>query len=251
MDNHQHDTVLESHGTVREELLCHFPYAILSVALSIMALSILSYSGFKVKESRQLFHSFHFLHILFSGTGAVLVFRKYSSSKLMALLVGIAVPAVFCTLSDSLLPFVGGSYLGLHMHFHWCFLDHFFTVLPFLIVGVLNGFVVSSHTSSRQLYYSGGSHFLHIFLSSLASIFYLVSYGFSAWGKHMGFVFLFLIIAVLIPCTLADIVVPMGFAHYTKRKGAPEASQACCGSKVEPLKACYGGEEKCDETNKN
>lgn len=131
MHDHSNETVLENHATVKEELLCHFPYAIFSVALSIIVLSLISYSGLKIKESRQLFHSFHFLHILFSGTGAVLAFRKYSQNIFAALAVGTIVPAIFCTISDSLLPFLGGWYLNLGMHFHWCFFNHFFTVLPF------------------------------------------------------------------------------------------------------------------------
>jgi len=218
---------LEHHGTILEEFLCHFPYAILSVALSIIALSFLSYFGIKIKESRQLFHSFHFLHILFAGTGTVLAFRKFSKSNLGALITGLAVPTIFCTLSDSLLPFLGGWYLGLGMHFHWCFLKHLNIVVPFLVVGVINGFIVGSHQSSMRLYYSAGSHFLHIFVSSLASILYLVSYGFADWSSSIGFVFLFLIGAVLVPCTLSDLVVPMYFARYEAKRNFGPLCTGC------------------------
>lgn len=235
MHNHSHDPVLENHGTIQEELLCHFPYALFSVALSIIMLSLISYSGLKVKESRQLFHSFHFLHILFSATGAVLIFRKYSSNWYGALAIGCLIPSIFCTLSDSLLPFIGGWYLGLEMQLHWCFFSHLSTVLPFLALGVFNGYVVSAHVLSQQLFYSTTSHFLHIFLSSLASLFYLVSYGFDHWNKHMGFVFLTLIVAVLIPCTLSDIVIPMWFARFTKKTITVQESQgaALCNNDLD------------------
>lgn len=243
MHNHSHDPILENHGTIQEELLCHFPYALFSVALSIIVLSLIAYSGLKVKESRQLFHSFHFLHILFSATGAVLIFRKYSSSWYGALVCGITIPTVFCTLSDTILPFLGGWYLGLDMHFHWCFVSHITTILPFLITGVFNGYVVSSHVMSQQLYYSTTSHFLHIFLSSLASLFYLVSYGFNNWNKHIGFVFMLLIVAVLIPCTLSDIVVPMGFARFTAKKRSSQTTETVCNQDQEAsccMKDCDG-----------
>jgi hypothetical protein len=225
--------ILENHGTIQEEFLCHFPYAILSVALSIIALSFLSYFGIKIKESRQLFHSFHFLHILFAGTGTVLAFRKFSENKLAALVVGLSVPTVFCTLSDSLLPFLGGWYLGLGMHFHWCFIKHLNIVVPFLIVGVINGFIVGSHKASMRLYYSASSHFLHIFVSSLASILYLVSYGFANWSSSIGFVFLFLIGAVLVPCTLSDLVVPMYFARYEAKRNFGPLCTGCHGDREE------------------
>ncbi len=218
--------ILEHHHTIREELICHLPYAIISVALSMIALSILASVFQDPKILRQLFHNFHYLHLLFAGTGTVLIFRKYSPSLIGALSVGFIVPAIFCTLSDSVLPYVGGWYLGLPMHFHWCFISHLSNVLPFLIIGIINGFIMSSHSSTRQIFYSQGSHFLHILISAMASILYLVSYGFTDWHTQMGFVFMFLILAVLIPCTLSDIVVPMMFAGGGDKPGH-ECADSC------------------------
>ncbi len=215
--SHDQSNVLEHHHTLTEELLCHFPFAIGSVALSIIALSFMGLGAMDHHVMHTLFHSFHYLHLLFAGTGAVLVYRKYSSSILGALLVGIFVPVVFCTLSDSLLPFVGGYYLGLDMHFHWCFWSHLGSVLPFLFVGIINGFVMSGHSSSQQLFYSQGSHFFHILISAMASMLYFVGFGFSDWQHSLGFVFVFMLFAVLIPCTLSDVVVPMFFAKHSAK----------------------------------
>lgn len=199
--------------------MAHFPYAIISVALSIIFLSILTHQHFNSHDAHKLFHVFHYLHLLFSGTGVILIFRKYSKNIPMALLAGIIVPAVFCTLSDSILPFIGGYHLGLDMHFHWCFIDHLGEVLPFLGFGIANGFAISSHSESRQMFYSAGSHFFHILISSMASILYFFSFGLENWYAHIAFIFVYLIGAVLIPCSLADIVVPMSFAKfYNKRK---------------------------------
>jgi len=204
--------VLEHHHTIRAELICHMPYAILSVALSIIAVSLLSNMGMVVASAKRLFHTFHFLHILFAATGAVLTFRKYSRSFVGAIAVGSLVPAIFCTLSDSVLPFIGGKYFRLDMHFHWCFIHHLDLIIPFLVVGMINGYFMASHSKNRQWFYSASIHFAHIFISSMASILYLVGYGFDTWYNQIGLVFVFLIIAVLLPCTLSDIVVPMGFA---------------------------------------
>ena len=89
-------------------------------------------------------------------------------------------------------------------------------MLPFLFVGLINGFVMSKHHEANQKMYSIFSHFVHIFVSSLAATFYLVAHGFTDWYKDMGFVFLFMIIAVVIPCTLSDVVVPMSLARAKK-----------------------------------
>lgn len=212
--------VLEHHHSVKEELLCHLPYAIFSVALSLVFLSFLTNLGGHEGAGHshdsmayRLFHNFHYLHLLFAGTGTILMFRKYSKSTSLGLFVGVTVPVFFCTLSDAILPYFGGEIFGLHMHMHWCFLHHWDAVLPFLFAGILNGWVMSHHEKSRQLFYSLGFHFFHIFISSMASILYLISFGFNNWWEHLSFVFTYIIIAVLIPCTLADIVVPIFFAR--------------------------------------
>ena len=76
---------------------------------------------------------------------------------------------------------------------------------------------LKKHEASRQLFYSTGFHFFHIFISSMAAILYLVSFGFHSWWQHMGFIFGYMIVVVLIPCTLADIVVPIVFARLHER----------------------------------
>ena len=215
---HEHGA-LEHHHSVIGELLCHFPYAIFSVAFSMICLTLLSAGSsgnVQAATSYRLFHSFHFLHLLFAATGTMLTFRRFSKNIFLGIAVGLLVPAVFCTVSDAFLPYLGGKMVNLNMTFHWCFLSHLDTVLPFLTVGMINGWVMSSHATNLHLFYSLGFHFLHIFVSSMASILYLVSFGFSDWWSRMGFVFLFLIGAVLIPCTLSDIVVPMIFARSKK-----------------------------------
>jgi hypothetical protein len=118
------------------------------------------------------------------------------------------------------LPYIGGTLLGVHMHFHACFFTEPERVIPFLIVGVVNGFVMSRHHESKQGGYSLSSHATHIFISSLASTFYLISHGFTNWYSAIGNVFVLLIIAVVVPCTLADVVVPMAMARLGKNTKA-------------------------------
>ncbi len=219
--------ILEHHATVKEEIYCHLPFAIFSVALAMLVLSFLSFGPSSGNGchgchhdslSYRLFHNFHFLHLLFAGTGAMLMFKKYSKKTGLGVIVSFFVAAVFCTLSDALLPFLGGKVFNLNMHFHWCFISHLDTVLPFLFVGIFNGWIMSKHAVSKQFFYSTGFHFFHIFISSMASLLYLVSFGFHDWWVRMGIVFVYMILVVLIPCTLADIVVPMLFAKSRGRK---------------------------------
>jgi len=205
------------HHSLRSEIACHFPYAVFSVSISMIILGLLTSIPISNLTAHKLFHNFHFLHIVFSATGVILTFTRYSVSIFGGLLAGILIPAVFCTMSDSLLPYLGGTYLGIDMKFHWCFISHLDVVLPFLVIGIINGYVLSRHFGTLKIFYSKGSHFLHIFISAMASILYLVSYGFSDWGKYISFVFVYLIFAVLIPCTIADLVLPAMFAKKMKK----------------------------------
>jgi len=215
------------HSSVINELVCHFPYAVFAVALSLVFLMLFGY-GSSMQSSAQLhglFHTLHFLHILFAATGTVLMFRKYGGSRMGAIVVGFVVPAIFCTLSDAVMPYFGGVLCGVSMHFHFCFRDHFSTIMLFLCSGVVNGLVMSLHDAKGQERYVATAHFLHIFISAFASTVYMIGHGFADWYNHMGFVFGFLFLAVLIPCTLADVVVPAYFGSWRggrvmQRKGA-------------------------------
>jgi len=215
---HAEDKVHEQ--SLTHELLCHFPFAVFAVALSLVFLTLLGYAGASTigHDFHGLFHTLHFLHILFAATGTVIVFRKYGGGMFGALLVGALVPAVFCTLSDAIMPFLGGLLCGIPMHLHFCFRDHLGTILPFLAIGVLNGVVMSFHDREGQERYVSTAHFLHIFISAFASTVYMMSHGFSDWYDHMGFVFIFLLFAVLVPCTLADVVVPAYFGSIAKKR---------------------------------
>ncbi len=227
--SHKHDHSHEGELTMVHELFCHLPYAIYSVAFSLIILSI--YSVFSMgldpvfikKGSKALFHSFHFIHILFAATGTVVTFCRFSKNYVRALIVGIVSPTFFCILSDAVLPYIGGTLLGVQMHFHACFLTEPQRVIPFLIMGIVNGFVMSRHHESKQGGYSLSSHATHIFISSLASTFYLISHGFTNWYVSIGNVFVLLIIAVVVPCTLADVVVPMTIARLGSH------SKSCSG----------------------
>lgn len=227
--SHQHASTHLDHEHAHgmwDELIHHIPYAIFSVALCLILLSFFSQNSLNPsldphvlkKQANLLFHSFHFMHIVFAATGTLLTFFRFSHNWWRGMAVGIFTPVIFCTLSDSILPYLGGRMLGIDMSFHLCFWKELKNVLPFLFAGMLNGIVMSKHHISRQGYYSVFSHFFHILISSLASSFYLVSHGYLKWNKDIGAVFLFLVVAVVVPCTLADVIVPMAIAKWHRKK---------------------------------
>ena len=214
------------------ELVCHFPYAVFSVALSLISAALLGYFSFGAQPqtvesgSLILFHALHFMHIVFASTGTVLTFFRFSNNVVKGMIVGAISSIFFCVLSDVVMPYLVGESMGVVMDFHICFLTEWYNVAPFLAVGLFNGWVLSKHASGQGSFYSIWSHFMHIFVSSLASTLYIISHGMHDWHAHMGILFIFLVIAVVVPCTMSDVVVPI----YFSQESAKEEKDACCSN---------------------
>ena len=235
VDSHSHEnqTIWQS---FYHELLHHFPYATLSVALALMLLTLINVffnSGIGAHEIASacshhsgcshasgldiLFHSFHFAHILFATSGTIVTFRRYSDKVWAGLLVGTFSSMVFCTLSDVLLPYLAGRLMGIEMDLHICFASELSNILPFLFVGVLNGWVMTQLPEFRTQENSLFLHFLHTFISAMASIFYAVGHGLSDFYTYFGMFYLLMVVAVILPCTLSDVIAPIFFARFVSK----------------------------------
>jgi len=109
------------------------------------------------------------------------------------------------------MPYISGYLMGVEMELHICIIKHPMTVLPFIAMGILLGLVVSAETHKGTIF----SHTAHILVSSMASILYLISYGLSEWMHMAGPIFIYMVLAVIIPCCTSDIVFPI---LLTKKK---------------------------------
>lgn len=217
------------------ELMCHLPYAAFSVALGFVFLSVLHFLGlpyagqkFLKKGYHMLFHSFHYLHIIFAATGTFVTFSRFSRRISAGILLSVISPLIFCTLSDVAFPSLAAQLLGVNVHMHVCFFDWHDTInlMPFLVMGVICGFALRQHHETYLGFFSLASHFVHILISSLAALCYLASSGFEAWHSVMGLLFFFLVVAVVVPCTISDIVVPWYFARRARVQGGQHAGHS-------------------------
>ncbi|MFC1967000.1 hypothetical protein ACFLWI_08740, partial [Chloroflexota bacterium] len=57
------------------------------------------------------------------------------------------------------------------------------------------------------------SHTAHVFISTWASLFYFAAFGVAQWIPVLHFIFLFLFLAVWLPCCVSDIVFPLLFVR--------------------------------------
>jgi len=204
----------EKIGAVRKELVQHLPFTFFGAAAGILLLGILQLvlaeggmlPGRFVYED--LFHIFHGFHLLFSAIASTAVYYRYHPNLAVASLVGFITTIIPCGLSDIGIPYLGGFFLGARLEFHWCLIEEPGLVFPFVILGIIGG-IVGARNLTTTSYFSHGTHVL---ISSFASTFYFVSFGLLNWAPLIGGIFAITVLAVIIPCCLSDIVLPISAA---------------------------------------
>lgn len=203
-------------GRILKELSAHLPYSSTMAVVSLLILGIITMAN-ALDKLVLGFHLFHPAHLLLSATATTAMFWRYNQGRfIMAVVIGIVGTIVPCGLSDIFVPYGCGLVLGQQMELHICFIDHFWFVAPFVVAGVGIG-MWSGQFIGKSTFFS---HSAHVFVSTMASVLYLVAFGLADWFNYLGWIFLMAIGAVLIPCCFSDIVFPLLFTH---RKDAEDA----------------------------
>lgn len=183
------------------ELKQHVPFTALATIIAILiTLSILYF--LKKTISKDIFHLFHFLHIIASAMVTAGIFYKYKSQLISALVVGILGAIIIGSLSDVIFPYFGWIFLNLDIHFHLPLIEETIPVLFSALIGGLAGIL------TRTTKYP---HFIHVFLSVFASLFYLLVFSLVFSLSYFIATFFIVFGAVIIPCCLSDIVFPFFF----------------------------------------
>ena len=206
-------------GRLVAEFAHHLPYTIVG---SLIAMAAVWWFGTQhlgngraealIAQARASFHLFHPLHISLSAIATTSLFWRHERRVLRATVVGALGTIIPCGLSDYIFPYLGGLLLRQPMELHMCVVDHPQLFFPFLALGIVGGFWAEERVTGSHLF----SHGAHVFVSSAASLLYLISFGFTAWMTDVRFVFpafVTIVLAVWVPCCISDIVVPTAAAH--------------------------------------
>ena len=226
--DHKHDhseDVGEAPSALMVELREHAPFSVTAVAIGLIVAGAICILGSHFAEvagaaaehdhgghdhaptfARLFFHLFHPAHMLFSAAATTAMFMRYERKPLKAIIVGLTGAIGVCGISDIAMPHASVAILGVKTSWHICVIEHPDLVIPFAGVGVLLGLATAGSVVRSTLI----SHSLHVFASTMASIFYMVGpLGLIAWIDDLGKVFLFVVLAVMIPCCVSDIIFPM------------------------------------------
>jgi len=203
------------------ELREHVPFSVAAVAIGLIVAGAICVLGFgreaaeAVAEheheyvpdpARLFFHLFHPAHMLFSAAATTAMFYRYEKKTAKAIVIGMIGAIGVCGISDIAMPHASLLLLGTPTPLHICVWEHPSLVLPFAVVGVFVGVAAAESVVRSTLI----SHSLHVLASTMASIFYMVGpLGIIAWIDDLGKVFVFVVLAVMVPCCVSDIVFPL------------------------------------------
>ena len=196
------ETSATRRDVVLHELKHHAPFTAVGALTGIGIMTLVVVCRVPHETSETLFDVLHPLHVLFSAVVTAALYRRYKRNLLSTVLIGYVGSVGIGTLSDIILPYLGGRLMGAHMHLHIGFIEHWWLVNPLALVGV----AIALWRPWTKLPHAG-----HMFLSTWASLFYLTGHGEANWLPLLPVIFVVLFIAVWVPCCLSDIVFPLLF----------------------------------------
>jgi len=201
---------------IAHELKEHVPFTALGAASGIIIMVIVVLGNVPPHVSQTAFYISHPLHVLLSALVTTAMYMRYKKGKVWAvILIGWTGSIGIATISDAMIPYLGGSLLHAQMEFHVPFIEEWW--INFLALG---GIAIGYWKQTTKI-----PHFGHVLLSTWASLFYLMAFGTAEWIPLLPFIFLFLFLAVWLPCCTSDIIYPLLFVRKELKPTTPERQQ--------------------------
>jgi len=188
--------------TIVQELKHHLPFSFFASLVAGALVGIFYLLGSVPSEG--LFEIMHPAHVLVSAIATSAIYWKYKKSFLRGIFIGIIGAILIGSLSDVILPWLGGNLFSLETSFHLPIIEK-----PFLILGVgLAGAIIGMKWGLFKV-----GHSIHVFLSIFASLFYLLAFSIEINALVILGISLIVFLAVFIPCCVSDIVFPILFVR--------------------------------------
>jgi len=196
---------------ILHELKEHSPFTILGALSGIFIMFFFWNTPYKI--SYNIFYTLHPIHVLLSALVTASMYKNYKCkndsnkcSLWLLLFVGYIGSIGIATISDSVVPYIAESILGLpNKGIHLGFIEKWWLVNPLAFVGI----AIAYFKPSTKL-----PHLGHVFLSTWASLFHIIMALGGTIAIYMyPFTFIFLFIAVWLPCCLSDIIFPLLFVN--------------------------------------
>jgi len=189
---------------IAEELKEHAPFTALGAVTGVIIIVVIVFANVPSWISQTLFYTLHPIHVVLSALTTTAMYMKHGRSRIwVVILIGWTGSIGIATVSDVIIPYLGGILLHVPMEFHMPFIEEWWINLL-----ALAGIAIGYWKQTTRI-----PHFGHVLLSTWASLFYLTAFGIADWIHLLPFIFLFLFLAVWIPCCTSDIVYPLLFVR--------------------------------------
>ncbi|KPK97891.1 MAG: hypothetical protein AMJ95_06775 [Omnitrophica WOR_2 bacterium SM23_72] len=208
-------------GDILKELKTHAPFTIFGAITGIVIMAFSLKLPYKV--SYNIFYVLHPLHVFLSALVTAAMYRLHTCSRIGSncikgrcnfwalIIIGYVGSVGIATASDSLIPYVAEVMLGMpNRGVHLGFIEKWWLVNPLAAIGI----AVAYYKPTTKF-----PHSLHVLLSTWASLFHIImaKMGILSWFS-CATVFVFLFLAVWLPCCVSDIVFPLLFVKGDKIK---------------------------------
>ena len=200
---------------IANELKNHAPFTALGAVTGIIIMVIIIFGNVPSSISQNVFYTLHPIHVVLSALVTTAIYKKYSNGRIWtAILIGYFGSIGIATISDAIIPYLGGGLLNVKIGFHIPFIET--EKMPFIGIEkwkVVNSAALIGITIGYLKPTSKFPHSGHVLLSTWASLFYFTAFGIAKWIPLFHFIFLLLFLAVWIPCCLSDIAFPLLFVR--------------------------------------
>jgi len=191
-------------GRIAQELKHHAPFTLFGALTGVVMMVIFQHIPQHIAYNT--FYILHPIHVLLSALVTASMFRTHrKDGSLPALLaIGFFGSIGIATISDSLIPYLGEFMLNMpNRGLHIGFIEKWWLINPLALLGI----AIAYFRPSTRFPHAG-----HVLLSTWASLFHVLMAvgGPINWLSYLV-VFVFLFIAVVIPCCVSDIVFPLLF----------------------------------------
>jgi len=193
---------------IAHELVEHISFTTLGAITGIIIMAIIVFGHVLPQVSQvaqTVFYILHPTHVVLSAVVTTAIYKKHGNGKIWAaILIGYLGSIGIATISDSVIPYLGETLLELpNRGIHIGFIEEWWIVNPAAILGIAIGYWKQA---------TKFPHYGHVLISTWASLFHVIM----ALGETVNWIvlpvtFLFLFLAVWLPCCLSDIVFPLLF----------------------------------------
>jgi hypothetical protein len=204
-------------NVILKELKHHAPFTFFGAVTGIVIMVF--FQKVPSDVAYRLFYTFHPLHVVLSALVTASIYRlhvcppgphiKGKCNLWVLFIIGYVGSVGIATISDSLIPYLGETLLNMpHRHAHIGFIEEWWLVNPLAVIGI----AIAYHWPRTKFPHAG-----HVLISTWASLFHIIM----AKGQGMSWliyaaIFVFLFLAVWVPCCVSDIVFPLLFVKEGK-----------------------------------